>query len=75
MFKKEFERIVRLGVLEEENESEWGVPYFYQTKSKTNFVILLSDFWNLNRQLKLKPYPMPKICEMLSNLEDFQYAT
>ena len=35
----------------------------------------LSDFWNLNRQLKRKPYPMPKIREMLLNLEGFKYAT
>ena len=39
-----------------------------------NGVGFLSYFWNLNRQLKYKPYPMPKIREMLLNLEDFQYA-
>ena len=40
-----------------------------------NRVRLLSDFRILNRQLKHKPYPMPKICEMLSNLYGSQYAT
>ena len=30
---------------------------------------------NLNKKLKLKPYPMPKINEMLLKLEGFQYAT
>ena len=47
---------MNLGVLEEENDSE------------TNRVRFLSDFRNLNRQLKHKPYLMPKIFEMLLNL-------
>ena len=35
----------------------------------------LSDFRNLNGQLKSKPYPFLKIHEILLNLERFQYAT
>ena len=50
MFKKEDERLVSLGVLKEANDPEWGAPYFAQPKAKTNRVIFLSDFWNLNRQ-------------------------
>ena len=38
-------------------------------------MIFLNDFRNLNSQLKHKPYPMPKISEMLLKLEGFQYAT
>ena len=68
MFRKEVEILVRLGVLEEANESELGAPSFAQPKAKTNRVRFLSDFWNLNRQLNRKPYPMPKISEMLLNL-------
>ena len=75
MFRKEVERLVGLGVLEEANDSKWGSPSFAQPKAKTNHVRFLSDFRNLNRQLKHKPYPMPKICEMLLNLEGFQNAT
>ena len=67
MLKKEVERIVKFGVLEEANDSEWGAPSA-QLKAKTNRVRFLSDFWHLNRQLKRKPYPMPKIREMLLNL-------
>ena len=65
MFKKEVERLVLLGVLEVENDSEWGAPYFAQPKNKSNRVRFLSDFRNLNKQLKRKPYPMPKINEMV----------
>ena len=65
MFKKEVESLVLLGVLEVENDSEWGAPYFAQPKNKSNRVRFLSDFRNLNKQLKRKPYPMPKINEMV----------
>ena len=60
MLKKEVEKLVKLVVLKEENDSEWGASYFAQSKQKTNRVILLSDFWNLNIKLKYKPYPMQK---------------
>ena len=75
MFRKEVKRLVNLEVLEEENGSKWGAPSFAQPKAKTNRVRFLSDFRNLNRQLKSKPYPMPKIREMLLNLEGFKYAS
>ena len=65
----------KIRFLEEANDSEWGAPSFAQPKPKTNCVRFLSDFWNLNRQLRCKPYSMPKIREMLLNLEGFQYAT
>ena len=52
MFKKEFKRLVSLGVLEKENEYEWGAPSFEQPKAKTNYVRLLSAFQNLNRKIK-----------------------
>ena len=71
MFRKEVERLVRLGVLKEANDSEWGAPSFAQLKAKTNRVRFLIDFRNLNRRLKRKPYPMTKIREILLNLEGF----
>ena len=60
MFRKESERLFKLGVIEEANESEWGAPSFAQTREKTNQIRFLSDFQNLNRQLKCKPYFMKK---------------
>ena len=62
-------------MLEEANDSEWGAHSFTHPKAKTNRIIFLSDFWNLNRQFKRNPYPMPKIREMLLNLDFFQCAT
>ena len=39
------------------------------------WVSFLSEFRNLNKQLKQKPYPITKINEMLLKFEGFQYAT
>ena len=36
IFRKEADRIVKLGVLEEENDSEWGSLSFSQPKAKMN---------------------------------------
>ena len=75
MFRKEVKRLVKLGGLEEANDSEWGAPSFAQPKTKTNRVRFLSEFRNLKSKLKRKPYPMPRICGIILNLEGFQYAT
>ena len=68
MFEKELERFILLVVLEKSNESEWGDPYLTRPKPKTNRVHYLSDFRNLNKKLKSKTYPMPRINEMLLKL-------
>ena len=68
MFKKEVGRLVLLIVLEVLNDSEWEDPSFAQPKLKSNQVCFLIEYRNLNRQSKLKPYPMPKINEMLLTL-------
>ena len=61
MFIKEAKRLIKLGVLEDANESEGGTHSFAQPKAKTFLVIFLIYIQNLNRKLKRKPYPMPKI--------------
>ena len=73
--KNEVERLVLLGVLDVVNDSEWVALYFVQHKPKSNWVRFLSDFRNLNKHLNQKPYPMPKINEMLFKLDGFQHDT
>ena len=73
-FNKEVEHLVLLGVFGEENDSKWGAPYFTQPNPKTNWVCLLTDFSNINRQLKRKPYNMLKKNYMLLKLEGFTHA-
>ena len=68
MIKKEVERIVLHWVLKVVNDSEWGAPSFAQLKPKSNRVRLISDFGNLNKQSKQKPYRMSKLNEILLKL-------
>ena len=42
-FKKEVQHLVLLGVIENSNKSKWGVPYFTQTKYKTNQIHLRAN--------------------------------
>ena len=69
------EIICTVGVFQVSNDSEWGDLSFAYPKPNSNRVGFLSHLRNLNKQLKRKPYPMPKINEMLLGLEGFQYAT
>ena len=72
--RKEVERLVHLGVLKRQSDSEWGFPTFIIPK-KNGTVRFISDFRELNKRLKRKPFPLPKIAEVLQQLEGFQYAT
>ena len=73
-FKKELLRLVKIGVLEVVRESEWGSPTFIIPK-KDGKVRFISDFRKLNAKLKRKPYPLPRIAELLQDLSGFTHAT
>ena len=75
MLKKDFGCLFLLWFLEVANDSEWGDPSFAQPRPKLNQARFISNFRNLNKQLKQKPHPMTKINEMLLKLEGFQYST
>ena len=51
-----------------------GSAILYCTRKKRT-VRFLTDFCELNKRIKQKPYPLPKIQDLLQNLEGFQYAT
>ena len=72
--KLEVERLVKAGVLKQVNQSEWAAPTFIIPK-KDGSVRFISDFRELNKRIKRKPFPIPKIQDMLLKLEGFQYAT
>jgi hypothetical protein len=72
--KVEVERLCHLGVLKKINQSEWGAPTFIIPK-KDGTVRFISDFRELNKRIKRKPFPIPKIQDLLLKLEGFQYAT
>ncbi len=72
--KVEVARLCKLGVLKKVNRSEWAAPTFIIPK-KDGTVRFISDFRELNKKIKRKPYPIPKIQDLLLKLEGFQYAT
>ena len=72
--KMEVERLVQAGVLKKVNQSECAAPTFIIPK-KDGTVRFISDFRELNKSIKRKPYPIPKIQDLMLKLEGFQYAT
>ena len=72
--KVELDRLVSLGVLKKVNRSQWAAPTFIISK-KDSTVQFISDFRELNKRIKRKPFPIPKIQDLLLKLEGFQYGT
>jgi hypothetical protein len=72
--KVEIERLVQLGVLKKINNSQWGFPCFVIPK-KDGTVRFINDFRELNKRIVRKPYPIPKIADMLQKIQKFRYAT
>ncbi len=70
---KEVERLCKLGVLERQHYSEWALPSFIVPKKNTPY--FLSIFWEVNKRLITKPFPIPKISMVLQKLEGFTFAT
>jgi len=72
--KLEVDRLCSIGVLKKVNRSEWAAPTFIIPK-KDGSVRFISDFRELNKRIKRKPFPIPKIQDLLIKLEGFQHAT
>ena len=72
--KKEIDRLEAIGVLKKQYDSEWAAPMFVQ-KKKTGDVRVLVDFRRLNDCILRKPFPLPKIADLLQTLTGFTYAT
>ena len=72
--KKEIQRLVDIGVLERIQQSDWQSPSFIIPKSDKT-IRFLSDFRVLNQNIVRKPFPLPKISDMLQQMEGFTYAS
>ena len=72
--KKELQRLCKLGVLRKCSDSTWISPTFIIPKKNGTFRFI-SDFCYLNKNLVCKPYPLPKIADVLQKLEVLSYAT
>src|SRR5210317_690650 len=72
--KDEVNRLVQHGILKKVNQSEWGAPMFTITKPDGS-LCSLADLRELNKRIIRRPFPIPKIQEMLQKLRGFQWAT
>ena len=73
-FKKELESLEKVGVIKKDSSSQWAAPAFTIPK-KDGSLRFLTDFHQLNKRMIRKPYPLPKISEVLQELEGLNYAT
>ena len=68
------ERLVKIGVLKRVNRSKWASPNFIIPK-KDKAVRFITDFRELNKRIQRKPFPIPKIQDLMFKLEGFKYGT
>ena len=66
--------MVDIEVLTPVQQSEWGTPVIIIPK-KDDTIRLLTDYRKVNKLIKRKPYPLPRIANTLQELEGFQYAS
>ena len=64
---KEIYRLCKIGVLTKCSPSEWASPSFAIPK-KNKRIRVVSDFHKLNKAIKRKPFPIPRIQETLLKL-------
>ena len=72
--RDEVSRLEKYGVLRKINRSEWASPMFTIPKPDGS-LRSLADLRELNKRIKRKPYPLPKISDLLQKLEGFTWAT
>jgi hypothetical protein len=71
---KEINRLMGIGVLKRQSSSSWTSPTFVIPK-KDMTVRTITNFWELNKRIVRRPYPIHKISTILQELEGFTYST
>jgi hypothetical protein len=72
--KKKVKGLTDIDIFNRGSNYEWAAPTFIQAK-KTGDVGILTYFRRLNAQIKRKPFPLPKISDILRKLSGSKYAT
>ena len=75
--KKEVNRLVAIGVLEEVDASKsgpWCAPSFIIPK-KDGRVRFITDYRELNKCIRRKPWPMPHINDLIQDVGRYQHVT
>ena len=73
-FKNELEYLVQIGVLEKALHSEWLAGTFAQP-NKDGHIHWISSFRGLNKHLRQKVYPLPRIGDILAKCTGYQYLS
>ena len=74
VFKQELDRLVRIGVLEWANCSEWITGTFITAK-KDGRVRWITNFRGLNWSLKRRIYPLRRISDIITRHPHYKYFT
>jgi len=74
LFKKELDKYVEAGVLEHTGQSEWIAGSWIIPK-KDGAARWISDFRGLNRNLKRRVYPLPKIGDIMLQRRGYKFVT
>ena len=72
--KEECKRFSKDTIWHHTLDSTWAAPSFIVPK-KTGDVRVVTDFRELNKCIVRKPYPIPKILDILQKMERLKYAT
>jgi hypothetical protein len=66
--------VCREGVVAKDSYSKWAAPTFIIPK-KEGTISFVTDFRQLNKALKRKPFPIPNIEDTLQKIGGFTYDT
>lgn len=74
VFKEELNPLVAIGVLSHTGASDWAAGTFTIPK-KDNRVRWISDFRALNKAIRRKKYPLPRIQDILNRSSGYKFFT